>query len=266
MCPSCFHGNHSPGAAPFLAGRARARSGRMFPTTRGSVLGALKAPDEASRARAREAVASAYWRPAVAYLRLHWRMTAEDAQDAVQAFFARALEKDVLERFEPGRAAFRTFLRSCLDHHVANDRRDAARQKRGGDAEIVSLDATRDDGSPLLEPAGGLSPEEIFHREWVRGLWSLGVERLRERLESSGRGAHWILFSRMDLEPAEGAERPSYAAAAAELGLSVTQVTNQLAAARRELRALLAELLRELTASDDEYRAEARALFGEDAP
>lgn len=233
----------------------------MFPTTRGSVLVALKAPDAETRARARDAVAAAYWRPAWAYFRLQWKLSPEDAQDAVQGFFARALEKEVLERFEPGRAAFRTFLRTCLDHHVANERRDASRAKRGS-GETLSLDLGWQDGELHLEPAGGLSPEELFHREWVRALWSLGVERLKARLESTGRESHFIVFNRVDLEPAEGAGRPSYAAVASDLGLAASQVTNQLAAARRELRAILSDLLRELTASDEEYRAEARALFG----
>lgn len=230
----------------------------MFPTTRGSAVRALKAADGAERARAREAVAEGYWHPARAYLRLHWRLSAPDAEDAVQSFFATALEKDVLARYEPGRAAFRTFLRACLDHHVMNEARDARRLKRGG-GETLSLDA-----EPALQPAGGLGPDEIFHREWVRGLWSLGVERLRQRLEAGGRSLQFRLLSLRDLEPAEGAEQPSYAELAAAENLTIVQVTNHLASARRELRSILTELLRDLTASDDEFRSEARALFGDE--
>jgi hypothetical protein len=42
----------------------------------------------------------------------------------------------------------------------------------------------------------------------------------------------------------------------------VTQVTNHLHWARRELRKAVLETLRAITASEEEYRAEARALFG----
>jgi hypothetical protein len=42
----------------------------------------------------------------------------------------------------------------------------------------------------------------------------------------------------------------------------VTQVTNHLHWGRRELRKLVLEKLREITASEAEFRAEARALFG----
>jgi len=39
-------------------------------------------------------------------------------------------------------------------------------------------------------------------------------------------------------------------------------VTNYLAFARREFRRIALEKLREMTASEEEYRREARALFG----
>ena len=60
----------------------------------------------------------------------------------------------------------------------------------------------------------------------------------------------------------ETAERPRYQDLAAEFELPVTQVTNHLHWARRELRQIVLETLRAITASEEEFRAEARALFG----
>ena len=54
---------------------------------------------------------------------------------------------------------------------------------------------------------------------------------------------------------------PSYKDLAKELDLSVSNVTNYLAAARREFRRIVLEKLRELTATDEEFRREARALL-----
>jgi hypothetical protein len=48
--------------------------------------------------------------------------------------------------------------------------------------------------------------------------------------------------------------------------LPVTQVTNHLAWARREFRRLALEALESQCGSDEEYRAEARDLFGMDPP
>jgi hypothetical protein len=54
----------------------------------------------------------------------------------------------------------------------------------------------------------------------------------------------------------------SYAQLGAANNISGTEVTNQLAWARREFRRLAQERLRALCPSDDEYQREARALFG----
>jgi hypothetical protein len=109
--------------------------------------------------------------------------------------------------------------------------------------------------------------EEYFHREWVRALFSRAVEELRRRCDAAGRGRRFTLFERYDLQDVEGGlERPSYADLAAELAIPVTQVTNDLAAARRELRSIVLDLLRELTGSEDELRSEARDVLGVDLP
>ena len=76
----------------------------------------------------------------------------------------------------------------------------------------------------------------------------------------------FALFERYDLEGAEAHDRPTYAQLAADHGLPVTQVTNHLHWARRELRAAVLDKLREITASEEEFRSEARALLGVEAP
>ena len=65
-------------------------------------------------------------------------------------------------------------------------------------------------------------------------------------------------------EPDSGA-RPTYASLAHETGLRVTDVTNELAWTRRAFRDIVLSLLREVCASDEEFRAEARDLLGIDA-
>jgi hypothetical protein len=72
------------------------------------------------------------------------------------------------------------------------------------------------------------------------------------------------VFERYVLDDDPGG-RPSYAAVSAELGLKVTDVTNYLAWSRREFRRLLLEKLREITATEEEFRAEARAVLGIEA-
>ena len=64
----------------------------------------------------------------------------------------------------------------------------------------------------------------------------------------------------------EAGARPTYAALARDLGLTATEVTNELAWARRSFRAIVLDILRGLCATDEEFRAEARDLLGVEPP
>lgn len=232
-----------------------------FPATPASAVLAVSSDDPVTRGRAFQTLVLAYWKPVYKTIRTRWRKDRDEAQDLTQAFFARAFEKDVFGQYEPEKARFRTFLRSCLHNYLANEAAGAARLKRGGGAMILSLDFDGADGE--LDRAAHLaaSPEEEFDRELARSLHELALGDLRDRLAGTGRARYWSCFERYELAPGE---RPTYAAIAAELGIAVTDVTNHLHFARRELRRILCERLRRITASDEEYRSEARELFGVD--
>lgn len=237
-----------------------------FPATRRSVLLAARDADPEVRRAAFGALVESYWRPVYKYLRAPGRLGAEDAQDLSQAFFAQALEKGTFGRYEPDKARFRTFLRLCLDGFVANERKAAGRLKRGGGNVLLSLDfAGAEEELVQAGASEALGPEEYFHREWVRSLFARAVETLRQRCEEGGRSLRFALFERYDLE-GEAGGRPTYAALAAEHGVTPEKVTNELSAARRELRAIVLETLRELTGSEAELRAEAREILGIDLP
>jgi len=233
-----------------------------FPPTRASVVRAAASADPDLRRQAFGALAEGYWSPVYKYLRRRWRAESAEAEDLAQGFFARAFEKRFFDRFDPARGRFRTFLRGCLDAFVANERQSAARLKRGGGAPVLSLDvegAERELARDLRA-----DPEDFeawFHREWVRALFARAVAALERRCREQDRLAAFAVFRRYDLDGEDG-DRPTYEALGRELGLPVTQVTNHLAAMRRDLRREVLDALRALTASDEEFRAEARDLLG----
>jgi RNA polymerase sigma factor (sigma-70 family) len=238
-----------------------------FPSTRHSVLREVRSADPETKRRGFEALAAAYWKPVYKYLRFRGRTTAEDAEDLTQGFFARAFEKGFFDSYDPARGRFRTFLRVCLDGFVANDKAAARSQKRGGGAPVLSLDFSTAEGE-LLEhpPAEGTDPEEFFRREWVRGVFAEAVAGLRARAREEGKDMALRLFERYDLDGPDAAEKLTYGALAEEAGIPVTQVTNHLAWARREFRRAALLVLEAHCGSEEEYRAEARDLFGHDAP
>ena len=236
--------------------------GGNFPATRWSAIEAARSLDPEERRRALDRIVSVYWKPVYKYIRARHRRLADDAQDLTQEFFVSLLDRGTLDAFDPRRARLRTFIRSCVDALVANTDRDARRLKRGGGVTLLSLEFELAEGELSLT---GLPSQErlddFFEREWMRSLFAAAVEQLRASYAAKGREVVFAVFARYDLDDAEPG-RPTYAELARELSISVTDVTNHLAGARREFRRISLELLRETTASDDEFRREARSLLG----
>jgi len=233
-----------------------------FPLTQWSAIVALRSDEQKDRARAFDAIVATYWKPVYKYIRLKWSKSNEDAKDLTQGFFAKALEKDFFQSYDPAKARFRTFLRTCLDGFVANENKAAQRLKRGGEAQILSLNFESAEGE--LKYAEIPSPESLddyFEQEWIRSLFSFAIESLRAECTLKGKEAHFQIFQRYDLDEEVG-EKLSYEQLAMEFKTSVSNVTNYLAYARREFRRIVLEKLQEMTATDEEFQNEVRAVLG----
>lgn len=233
-----------------------------FPATRHSVVEKTRSGDEETRRVALAAIIEAYWKPVYKYLRMKWSLDPDSAADLTQEFFAGTLEKDVIEKYDPARARFRTYLRLCLDGFAANQRKAERRLKRGGGVTLVPLDfATAEGEIATREPAVDADVDELFYREWVRALMERSVADLRRAAIAAGRPEMFEVFARYDLA-ADTDERPTYAEIARALALTPATVTNHLASMRRQFRAIVLERLRELTSDEDEWEAEAAKLLG----
>jgi len=227
----------------------------MFPATRESAIKALLS-DEPMRVReGLEAVAAAYWKPVYKYLRLRWSKSPDEAEDLTQAFFEVAIDRETLVRYEASRARFRTFLKSCLDRFVIDAHRRQVTARRGGlhaHVQFASAEAE-------LTASHG-DPKDSFDTEWLRHIMQLALERLDREMAAKGKPIHAALFRAFHATE----DRPSYEVLAARHGCSTTDVANWLFLARKEFRHVALDMLRELTLDDDDYAAEARAVFGID--
>ncbi len=230
-----------------------------FPVTRHSVVDRIRAEDPEARRIAFGDLVDGYWKPVYKHLRRTWNLGPDDAQDLAQGFFADAFQKGWLERFDPSKARFRTFVRVCVDRFAMNARQADGRLKRGGGSTTVPLDFEGADRELAAAPTAAIDPETSFHQEFVRALFERTVASLRTEYHGAGRESHYVLFERYDLAPDEGV---SYAGLASELGLTPAQVTNRLAQVRRRFRELALADLRALCGSEAEFQREARELFG----
>ncbi|HKY28143.1 MAG TPA: hypothetical protein VJM12_09370 [Pyrinomonadaceae bacterium] len=238
---------------------------QRFPVTRHSAIIAARSADQEIRRRALGTIVESYWKPAYKYLRIKWQLSNEDAKDLVQAFFASAIEKDYFTSYDSSKASFQTFFRTCLERFVSNQKKSDQRLKRGGNNDHLSLDFnSAEEELKLHNNNAGVNPEVFFHKEWVRSLFTLSIETLRRRFEESGRSIYFEIFDLYDLRDDDTEQKISYGSLAKQFGISTTDVTNHLAAARREFRRVVLDKLREVTATDEEFRNEARAILGID--
>jgi DNA-directed RNA polymerase specialized sigma24 family protein len=236
----------------------RTRGG--FPATRHSVIERIRVEDPEVRREAFGDLIQGYWKPVYKHFRVTWRLERQDAEDLTQGFFTEAFEKEWLERFDSGKARFRTFVRVCADRFLMNRRQSDSRLKRGGGSQAVPLDFDSAEREMTVQASEVQpEPEAYFHQEFVRALFTRAVETVRREFLSTGRQVHVALFERHDIMGETGT---SYARLASEYGLTTTQVTNHLAQIRRRFRECALEALRTLCGSEAEFRREARDLFG----
>lgn len=229
----------------------------VFPDTRATLVVALSSRSAEDRARALDLIARVYREPMIVLLRHRWNLDRDAAEDVVQEFFARAVEKEWFSRFDPSRGRFRAFLRTCLEDFARTQHRDSQRLKRGGGAETVPLNPES------AELASDQDLERIFDQEWARAVLTLAAQELRRECITAGKEIAWIVYERYDLTDARDADRPTYAQLAVEFRQPTSQVTNYLTWARRRMRAHVLATIRSLTSDDAEYRAETALLLGD---
>jgi len=137
-----------------------------FPATRHSIVAAMRSTRPDERRSAFDTLVTAYWKPVFKYVRLKWHASPEDAADLTQGFFLRAFEKDFFAGFDPSKARFRTYLRTCLDGFVSNARKADRRLKRGGAVTLVPIDFGEAEREIELQASNAIDDfDAYFHRE-----------------------------------------------------------------------------------------------------
>lgn len=207
-----------------------------FHTTQWSVVAAARGADSQSRG-ALAALCESYWRPIYAYVRRR-APNVEDAQDLTQEFFAELLDKDVIGAADADRGRFRCFLLTACRNFLSRQREKANAKKRGGGQSPLSLDFQAADSNWSIDPAAGLTPDQIYEQQWVYSLLDNITERLRLEMAAAGKAEQFDALKPFLIGHYGEA---SYAEAAARLELN--EPAARKAASR--LRARFGQLLRD---------------------
>lgn len=130
-------------------------------------------------------------REALAWLcRQYWDVLArharrkgwDEAEDAIQDFFARLIERGAIAQADPARGRFRSWLLTSLDHFLANRAQAGGAMKRGGGRPDVVMPEDHP-----VEP--GRAEDQAFIRDWALTLLAQAEDRLAREQQDDQRFA-----------------------------------------------------------------------------
>jgi RNA polymerase sigma factor (sigma-70 family) len=225
-----------------------------FPTTRWTLVVAAGAPHGKETRLALVSLCEIYWYPLYAWLRRRG-YPADQAQDLTQDFFMRVLEGRYLDRADPDKGRFRSFLLTSLKFFVADEEDRHRALKRGGGA-ILSLEFSSGEDRYQREPAHDETPERIFERRWALAVLDRVVERLRNEFVHHGRPEH---FERLKVFLLGHSEAP-YATLALEMNTSEGALKVAIHRLRKRYRELFRQEIADTVADPGEVESELRFL------
>jgi len=226
----------------------------QFPTTRWTLVLAAGDPLRRDARSALVSLCEHYWYPLYAYLRRRG-CPADQAQDLTQEFFVRVLEGRYLDRADPEKGRFRSFLLTSLKFFVADEEDRHRAHKRGGGA-IMSLEFSSGEERYQREPAHDETPERIFERRWALAVLDRVVEKLRNEFVRHGRPEH---FERLKMFLLGHSDAP-YAALAREMNTSEGALKVAIHRLRKRYRDLFRQEIADTVADPAEVESELRFL------
>ena len=226
----------------------------QFPTTRWTLVTAAGDQRRKEASSALVFLCENYWYPLYAYLRRRG-YPADHAQDLTQQFFMRVLEGRYLDRANPEKGRFRSFILASLKFFVADEKDRDRAQKRGGGT-VVPLEFSSGEARYQREPAHDETPERIFERRWALSMLDRVVERLREEFVQHGRPEH---FERLKVFLVGRSDAP-YAALAREMNTSEGSLKVAIHRLRKRYRDLFRQEIADTVADPAEVESELRFL------
>lgn len=232
----------------------------QFPTTRWTLVVAAGDPQRNEARSALISLCENYWYPLYAYLRRRGYRS-DQAQDLTQEFFIRVLEGRYLDRADPDKGRFRSFLLTCLKFFVA-DEEDRERAHKRGAGMLQPLELSSGEERYQREPAHDETPERIFERRWALSVLDRVIEKLRDEFFQHGRPEH---FERLKV-CLLGQSEVSYASLAREMNTSEGALKVAIHRLRKRYRELLRQEIADTVADpgdvDSEFRHLAAVITG----
>ena len=228
-----------------------------FPTTSWTLVAASSGQPDTQTRSSLETLCQTYWYPLYAFIRQKG-YGAEEARDLTQEFFVRIIEGNHVQRADPHRGRFRSFLLASLKHFLYNQSDREQARKRGGGIAVIPLELTSAEEFYKREPRHDLTPEKIFERSWAVTLLDSVLSELRQDFARAGKARQFERL--MPLLTYDDAGIP-YKQIAVEVGLSEAAVKVTVHRLRRRFHDRLRARIAETVADPGQVEEEIRYLL-----
>ena len=222
-----------------------------FLTTHWSLIEGIQGHDDKDRSLI-GLLLERYWKPVYCYLRRKGCPN-EEAKDLTQAFFHEiVLNRHLVQRADPVKGRFRSFLLHALDQFLIDQKRKESARKRIPKEKLVPLDIT--DPPELPETIVERGPEDCFAYVWKSELLDRTVAQVQADCEQQGLQTHWCLFRDKILRPTLGnRESETMKVVAARYGIeSESTAFNMLLTVKRRFKAALQMNLRSTVLAEED--------------
>jgi RNA polymerase sigma-70 factor (ECF subfamily) len=176
-----------------------------------------------------------YWYPLYAFARRKGHQPA-DAQDLTQNFFVFLIDSQLVQKADPGKGRFRSFLLGCFVNFLTSEKMYSQALKRGGLHPVILMDPKEAEARLSREPSLHASPEHLFDRHWALAVLDAALSRLEVEFNKSGRAQ---LFEHLQPFLQGDTSGPSYTEVAQRLGTTEGTIGVTVHRLRQRYRELL---------------------------
>lgn len=225
----------------------------VFATTRWSIVRGAGMASDAGELALQE-LCRLYWFPVYALVRARG-VHAEQAKDVTQDFFAKLIERRMVEKACPERGRFRHFLGTAVKHFLTDEWHKAQAIKRGGGIEFVALD---DDEAERrwVATSSASTPDEAFDRNWALQILAEANRRVEQEMVETGQ-EEILRVLQQGADP----HAPSLAEESARLGMGINTLKSRLHRARARHAQIIREVVAETVSTPAEVESELRELL-----
>ena len=213
--------------------------------------------DAGNARQALEELCQTYWYPLYAFARRRGE-SPESAMDATQSFFADLLEKSWINRADPARGRFRSYLLTVFRRFLNDQRKRNEAARRGGGANLISMDAGAAEERFKLEPASDVTADDLFERKWAMTLLTTVFTKLQNEYEQKQKGD---LFTALRQYLLAADDKLPYSEVAEQLGMSVSNVKVAVHRLRQSYRKILESEVAQTVESTTDIDSEIGSLL-----